>query len=180
VIGGAMAFTFIKAQGGNVGKSLVEDDKIELALSLLSEAKSLGVRILLPVDALAADSFDNDSPFELCDSANINNERMGLDIGQQSQDLFAAAIEDAKTIFWNGPMGVFEFENFAQGTAAIAEAVVRATQNGAFSLVGGGDSVAALQQMGKADEVSFISTGGGAMLELIENGSLVGVAAIGN
>ncbi len=180
VIGGAMAFTFIKAQGGNVGKSLVEDDKIELALSLLSEAKSLGVRILLPVDALAADSFDNDSPFELCDSANINNERMGLDIGQQSQDLFAAAIEDAKTIFWNGPMGVFEFENFAQGTAAIAEAVVRATQNGAFSLVGGGDSVAALQQMGKADEVSFISTGGGAMLELIENGNLVGVAAIGN
>jgi len=180
IIGGAMAFTFIKAQGGNVGKSLVETDKLDLALALLSEAKEAGVEILLPVDALAADSFDNNSPFAACNSADIPSERMGLDIGEKTQAIFAQVIAKASTIFWNGPMGVFEFSNFAQGTAAVAQAVVTATQNGAFSLVGGGDSVAALQQMGKGDEVSFISTGGGAMLELIENGDLVGVAAIGS
>jgi len=179
IIGGAMAFTFIKAKGGNVGKSLVEEDKMDLALSLLSEAEAAGVKILLPVDALAADSFDNNSPFATYEAQNIPAERMGLDIGEKSQNLFAAAIEGATTIFWNGPMGVFEFSNFAQGTASVAQAVVTATEKGAFSLVGGGDSVAALQQMGKGDEVSFISTGGGAMLELIENGDLVGVAAIG-
>ena len=178
IIGGAMAFTFIKAKGGDVGQSLVESDKIPVALELLAASKVAGVQILLPIDALAADSFDNNSPFELYDSAEIPAERMGLDIGVATQAIFAAVIQKAQTIFWNGPMGVFEFDNFAEGTAVVAEAVVAATEKGAFSLVGGGDSVAALQQLGKAEGVSFISTGGGAMLELIENGDLVGVAAI--
>jgi phosphoglycerate kinase len=178
IIGGGMAYTFIKAQGGNIGNSLVENDKLELALQLITKAKAKGVQLLLPIDSIAATAFRNDADFDNCQSNQIPSDRMGLDIGEIACAAFSTAIKSAKSIFWNGPMGVFEMSNFANGTIAIANAVIEATKSGAFSLVGGGDSVAALQIMDKADEVSFVSTGGGAMLELIENGSLPGIDAI--
>jgi phosphoglycerate kinase len=178
IIGGGMAYTFIKAQGGNIGNSLVENDKLELALQLIAKAKAKGVQLLLPIDSIAATAFRNDADFDNCQSNQIPSDRMGLDIGEIACAAFSTAIKSAKSIFWNGPMGVFEMSNFANGTIAIANAVIEATKSGAFSLVGGGDSVAALQIMDKADEVSFVSTGGGAMLELIENGSLPGIDAI--
>lgn len=179
VVGGGMAYTFLKAQGGAIGKSLVENDRLELATQLLAKAAEKGVKILLPIDSVCADEFNNDSPASTHKSREIPAEKMGLDIGEIAVAEFSYAIERAQTIFWNGPMGVFEMDNFSAGTRAIAESVAKATQNGAFSLVGGGDSVAALHAVGKADEVSFVSTGGGAMLELIEQGTLPGVEAIG-
>lgn len=179
IIGGGMAYTFFKAQGGNIGKSLVEDDKLELARSLLQKARDRGVNLLLPADSIVADAFANDAHTWVCDNFSIPDELMGLDIGEQSQKSFADAILTSKTIFWNGPMGVFEMSNFQGGTRAVAVAVAEATaQNGAYSLIGGGDSVAAIQQFGYADDVSYVSTGGGAMLELLEGKELPGIAAI--
>jgi len=179
VIGGGMAYTFFQAQGGHVGKSLVEADKIDLARTLLQKARDKGVRLLLPADSVAADAFANDAHTEIHDNFSIPEHLMGLDIGEKARADFAQAIAEAKTIFWNGPMGVFEMPNFQAGTRAIAEAVAQATaQHGAYSLVGGGDSVAAIQQFGYADDVSYVSTGGGAMLELLEGKELPGVAAI--
>ena len=178
IVGGGMAYTFMKAQGGNIGKSLVELDKLDLAKSLMEKAKAKGVQLLLPEDTISADAFKNEAKTITVNSMNIEDDYMGLDIADKAIATFTTALASAKTIFWNGPMGVFEMSNFAKGTQAIAQAVVEATQNGAYSLIGGGDSVAALQQMGKADEVSFVSTGGGAMLELIEQGTLPGVEAI--
>lgn len=178
IVGGGMAYTFMQAQGGKIGKSLVEMDKLDLAKSLMEKAKAKGVQLLLPEDTIAADAFKNEANTIAVNTMDIAADYMGLDIGEKAIATFSKAIGEAKTIFWNGPMGVFEMSNFAKGTQAIAEAVIEATSNGAYSLIGGGDSVAALQQMGKADAVSFVSTGGGAMLELIENGTLPGVEAI--
>jgi phosphoglycerate kinase len=173
-----MAYTFIKAQGGTIGNSLVEEDKLDLALKLVEKAKDRKVEILLPEDSVIADKFDKDADHKVADSKSIPEGWMGLDVGPKAREAFAAAIDRSKTLLWNGPMGVFEFENFAQGTKAIAEAVAQATQKGAFSLVGGGDSVAAVNQMGLAGEVSYVSTGGGAMLEFLEGKELPGIKAI--
>ncbi len=179
LIGGGMAYTFFKAMGGNVGKSLVEADKLDLANSLLAKAKSKGVQLLLPYDSIVADNFANDAQRQTADSLNIPENWMGLDIGPDSCIKFEAAIALSKTIFWNGPMGVFEMENFQQGTRGVALAVAAATQNkGAYSLIGGGDSVAAIQKFDLADNVSYVSTGGGAMLELLEGKDLPGVLAV--
>jgi len=178
LIGGAMAYTFVKAQGGQVGKSLVEDDKLDLAKDLLAKAKEKGVNLLLPVDSTVADDFANDAKHKNAASDAIEDGWMGLDIGEQARMAFAAVIKNSKTILWNGPMGVFEMENFAHGTKTVAQAVADATQSGAFSLVGGGDSVAAVTQMDLADDVSHVSTGGGAMLEFLEGKDLPGVSAI--
>jgi phosphoglycerate kinase len=173
-----MAYTFVKAQGGQVGNSLVEDDRLELAKQLLEKAKAKGVKLLLPVDSIIADQFSNDAQFKTANSNEIADGWMGLDIGEKARLDFTEAILASKTLLWNGPMGVFEMDNFANGTKKIAEAVASATANGAFSLVGGGDSVAAVNQMGLADEVSYVSTGGGAMLEFLEGKELPGIAAI--
>lgn len=178
IIGGGMAYTFIKAQGGSIGNSLVEEDKLDLALKLVAKAKERKVEILLPEDSVIADRFDKDADHKVTDSDSIPEGWMGLDVGPKARKAFASAIDRSKTLLWNGPMGVFEFENFAQGTKAIAEAVAKATKKGAFSLVGGGDSVAAVNQMGLADEVSYVSTGGGAMLEFLEGKELPGIKAI--
>ncbi len=178
LIGGGMAYTFVKAQGGNVGKSLVEEDKQELALKLLEKAKNKGVQLLLPEDSAIADNFDNSAKVSSANSHAIPDGWMGLDIGEKARKAYAGVVHDSKAILWNGPMGVFEMDNFAAGTKAIAEAVAEATQNGAFSLVGGGDSVAAVNQMGLADEISHVSTGGGAMLEFLEGKELPGIKAI--
>lgn len=178
IIGGGMAYTLIKAQGGEVGSSLLEDDKLEVAKALLEKAKDKGVKILLPQDSVVADAFDNAAATQTIDSATIPTGWMGLDIGKEAINTFTEVVTISKTLVWNGPMGVFEMSSFANGTTQIAEAVVQATQNGAFSLIGGGDSVAAINQAGKADQVSFVSTGGGAMLKLLEGGVLPGVAAI--
>jgi phosphoglycerate kinase len=178
IIGGGMAFTFIKAQGGKVGSSLVEEDRLDQALSLMTTAKERGVKFLLPSDAVIADRFAPDAQTKVVAINQIEEGWMGLDIAQQSIDYFSNAIESARIVLWNGPMGVFEMEAFAKGTKAIAEALVRATHNGAFTLVGGGDSVAAINQMGMADKVSYVSTGGGAMLESLEGIELPGIAAI--
>lgn len=178
VIGGGMAYTFIKAQGGNIGNSLVEDDKLELALDLLKKAEAKGVRIYLPKDSVVADKFDAAANHKQVSSYEVPDGWMGLDIGEKAVTSFKNVIMDSKTIIWNGPMGVFEMPNFANGTKAIAVAVAEATKNGAFSLVGGGDSVAAVNQMGLADQVSFVSTGGGAMLEMLEGKELPGIKAI--
>ncbi len=178
IIGGGMAYTFIKAGGGKIGKSLVEEDKLELARMLVGKAASKGVQLLLPVDSFIADSFSNEAGRRSCSSNDIPDGWMGLDIGAQAQAEFAEACKACKTILWNGPMGVFEFPNFAGGTKAVAEAVAAATAGGAFSLVGGGDSVAAVNQLGLNDDVSYVSTGGGAMLEFLEGKTLPGVAAI--
>jgi len=178
IIGGGMAYTFIKSKGGKVGKSLVENDRLELAGQLLKKAEEKGVRILLSEDSIVADQFSNEANFKTAQSDQIEDGWMGLDIGEKARVSFAEAILDSKTLLWNGPMGVFEMENFAQGTRAIAESVAASTADGAFSLVGGGDSVAAVNQMGLADDVSYVSTGGGAMLEFLEGKELPGIAAL--
>lgn len=179
LIGGGMAYTFQQARGGNIGKSLVETDKIELAAQLIEKAAQNGVQLLLPDDSVIADKFANDAQTKTVSSRQIPNDWMGLDIGPQACALFTQVIQNSKTIFWNGPMGVFEMDNFSKGTRAIAEAVALATQNnGAFSLIGGGDSVAAINQMNLQDKVSYVSTGGGAMLELLEGKDLPGIQAI--
>jgi phosphoglycerate kinase len=178
LIGGGMAYTFIKAQGGQVGKSLVEEDRLELALALLEKARSKGVKLLLPEDSTIADEFANTAQSVAAKSSAIPDDWMGLDIGEEAREQFAKAILQSKTILWNGPMGVFEMPAFAAGTKTIAQAVAQATSKGAFSLVGGGDSVAAINQLGLADQVSYVSTGGGAMLEFLEGKELPGIKAI--
>ena len=178
LIGGGMAYTFLKAQGGLVGNSLVEEDKLKLANRLLAKAKKKGVKIYLPKDSVIADKFDAKAKKEMKYSKRIRKGWMGLDIGKIAQKEFAEVILNSKTILWNGPMGVFELKPFANGTKAIARAVAKATSKGAFSLVGGGDSVAAVNQMGLAEKVSYVSTGGGAMLEFLEGKELPGIAAI--
>jgi phosphoglycerate kinase len=178
IIGGGMAFTFIKAQKGKVGSSLVEDDKLALALELMEMARNKNVNLYLPTDAIIADAFAADANHKECSIANIPSGWMGLDIGVKSREHFASIIAQSKTVLWNGPMGVFEMEAFAAGTIAVANALVEATKNGSFTLVGGGDSVAAINQFGLANEVSYVSTGGGAMLESLEGIELPGVAAI--
>jgi phosphoglycerate kinase len=178
IIGGGMTFTFIKAQGGKTGSSLVEDEQLQLALDLMEKAKSMGVQIHLPVDAVIADKFSNDALTKVCAVTEIPDGWMGLDIGPQTISNFSAVISASGTILWNGPMGVFEMENFAAGTRQVADAIVLATSKGAYSLVGGGDSVAAVNQFGIADKVSYVSTGGGALLEYMEGAVLPGVAAI--
>lgn len=178
IVGGAMAYTFLRAQGGHTGNSLVEEDKLDIALQLLDKAKAKGVQLLLPEDSLIADAFSNDAPRDIANSKAIPDGWMGLDIGPMAIDQFSKAILSAKTILWNGPVGVFEMPNFATGTKSIAETVAKATAQGSFSLVGGGDSVAAVNQMGLADKVSYVSTGGGAMLEFLEGKELPGIKAI--
>ena len=178
IIGGGMAYTFFKAMGGNIGNSLCEEDRLENALQLLKKAEGKGVNILLPQDSLTADAFSNDANRGECSSMNITTGYMGLDIGPKAIGEFRKVILESKTILWNGPMGVFEMEKFQHGTKAIATAVVEATQKGAFSLVGGGDSVAAVNQFNLADKVSYVSTGGGAMLEYFEGKVLPGIAAV--
>ncbi|RYG12348.1 MAG: phosphoglycerate kinase [Chitinophagaceae bacterium] len=178
IIGGGMAYTFAKAQGGNIGNSLLEEDRMALCLELIEKAKAKGVNLILPVDTVIADKFDNDAAKNQVDSGEIPENWMGLDIGPKTVDLFSKVILDSKTLLWNGPMGVFEMENFEIGTKAIAEAVVEATKNGAFSLIGGGDSAAAIAKFGLEDQVSYVSTGGGALLEYMEGKELPGVKAI--
>jgi phosphoglycerate kinase len=178
IIGGGMAYTFFKAMGGNIGGSLCEADKLDTAKELLEKAKTKGVKILLPVDSILADKFDNAAQIQSGDSNNIPDGWMGLDIGEKAIQQFSDVIAASKTILWNGPMGVFEMENFSKGTITIAKAIAAATKNGAYSLVGGGDSVAAVNKFHLADEVSYVSTGGGAMLEFFEGKVLPGVAAI--
>ncbi|MFZ1590675.1 MAG: phosphoglycerate kinase [Chitinophagales bacterium] len=178
IIGGGMAYTFFKAMGGNIGSSLCEADKLDTAKELLEKAKTKGVQILLPVDSILADKFDNAAQIQSGDSNNIPDGWMGLDIGEKAIQQFSDVIAASKTILWNGPMGVFEMENFSKGTITIAKAIAAATKNGAYSLVGGGDSVAAVNKFHLADEVSYVSTGGGAMLEFFEGKVLPGVAAI--
>jgi phosphoglycerate kinase len=178
IIGGGMAYTFMKAAGGSIGKSLLEEDRLELARELVQKAKEKGVNLLLPKDSISADNFANDAHFKTEDSMNISEGYMGLDIGNEAIAEYTKVIETSKTILWNGPMGVFEMSNFANGTNEIAKAVVKATKNGGFSLIGGGDSAAAVNQLGYADEVSYVSTGGGALLELMEGKILPGVAAL--
>ncbi len=178
IVGGGMTFTFIKALGGNIGNSLVEDDKIQLALTILKEAKKKNVQIHLPVDAVIADDFKNDANTQTVDTYKIPDGWMGLDCGPKTSENFAKVIANSKTILWNGPLGVFEMENFATGTIELGKAIVEATKNGAFSLVGGGDSVAAVKQFGFANKVSYVSTGGGAMLEMLEGKTLPGIEAI--
>ncbi|MBP7273914.1 MAG: phosphoglycerate kinase [Saprospiraceae bacterium] len=178
LIGGGMAYTFIKAMNGNIGNSLVEPDKIELAKTLIAKAKAKGMKLLLPVTSVVADTFANEANFYQTSSMDIPDGMMALDIGNEAVIAYQNVIQNSKTIIWNGPMGVFEMPNFANGTKAVAEAVAQATKNGAFTLVGGGDSVAAINQMGLADDVSFVSTGGGAMLELLEGKELPGIKAI--
>ncbi|WMX13855.1 MULTISPECIES: phosphoglycerate kinase [unclassified Aureispira] len=178
IIGGGMAYTLLKAQGGEVGSSLLEEDKLEVAKALLEKAALKGVQILLPEDSLVADDFNNEAARKVVNSKEIPTGWMGLDIGPKAIETFEGIVTTSKTLVWNGPMGVFEFSNFANGTSQIAEAVVKATEKGAFSLIGGGDSVAAINKAGKADQVSFVSTGGGAMLKLLEGDVLPGVAAI--
>lgn len=179
LIGGAMAYTFSLASGGKVGKSLVEKDKVDLAMQLMQQAEAKGVRIVLPVDTVVGKEFSNETPRETVKAGEIGDEWEGLDIGPKTCELFTKVILESKSILWNGPMGVFEMSNFAVGTNAIADAVAQATrENDAYTLIGGGDSVAAINQAGLADQVSFVSTGGGAMLELLEGKELPGIRAI--
>ncbi len=178
IIGGGMAFTFIKAQGGSIGNSLVEEDKQELALEILALAKEKGVEVHLPVDAVVANSFSEFASTEESPIDDIAEGWMGLDAGTKTNENFAAVIRDSKTILWNGPVGVFEMEPFAKGTISLGNAIAEATKNGAFSLVGGGDSVAAVKQFNLGNKVSYVSTGGGAMLEMLEGKTLPGIAAI--
>ena len=180
IIGGGMAYTFAKAMGGNIGNSLVEDDKVALAKNLITAAKAKGVQLLLPSDSVNAKEFNNNAIIQHSKIITIPDGFMGLDIGSDSITHFSKVILDSKTIIWNGPMGVFEMDNFSNGTKQIGEAICKATKNGAFSLVGGGDSVAAVKQFGFAEKLSYISTGGGAMLEYLEGKQLPGVTAIQN
>lgn len=178
IIGGGMSYTFAKAMGGKVGASLIEEDKMDLALEIIDAAKKYNVELLLPVDSLNADAFSKDANTQLSDVNNIPDGWMGLDISDKTIQLYSDAIKSSSTILWNGPMGVFEMEKFANGTKAIADAIVEATKNGAFSLVGGGDSVAAVKKFGIEEKVSYVSTGGGAMLEYLEGKELPGIKAI--
>jgi phosphoglycerate kinase len=178
IIGGGMAFTFVKAQGGTIGNSLVEDDKLEMALDILKQAKAKNVNVYIPVDAVIADAFSNDANTKVCDIAVIPEGWMGLDAGPESRTQFHKVVMQSKTILWNGPLGVFEMESFANGTIALGNSIAEATKKGAFSLVGGGDSVAAVKQFGFEKKVSYVSTGGGAMLESLEGKTLPGIAAI--
>lgn len=178
ILCGGMTYTFMKALGGKIGNSICEDDKLQLALDIIAKAKEKGVNLVLGVDSVCGDKFSNDANTMECPANDIPDGWEGLDIGPKTCEIFANAIKDAKTILWNGPAGVFEFDTFAVGSKAVADAVVEATANGAFSLVGGGDSVACVNKFGYADKVSYVSTGGGALLEAIEGKVLPGVAAI--
>lgn len=178
ILCGGMTYTFAKAQGGKIGESLCEDDKLDLALDIMKKAKEKGVNLVLGTDCVAADSFSNDAKTQVVSVMDIPDGWQGLDAGPETRKAFANVIKDAKTILWNGPAGVFEFDNFTAGSRAIAEAIVEATNNGAFSLVGGGDSVACVNKFEMADQVSYVSTGGGALLEAIEGKILPGIAAI--
>ncbi len=178
ILCGGMTYTFAKAQGGNIGNSICEDDKLDVALDVIKKAKDNNVNLVLGTDCIAADAFSNDANTQVCPSNNIPEGWEGLDAGPETRKAFAEAIKGAKTILWNGPAGVFEFDNFIGGSKAIADAIAEATANGAFSLIGGGDSVACINKFGMADKVSYISTGGGALLEAIEGKVLPGVAAI--
>lgn len=178
IIGGGMAFTFIKAQGGNIGSSLVEEDKLDLALDILQKAKAQNVKVYIPVDVIAADAFNNDADRKEVPADEIPEGWMGLDVGAKTCTMNNDVIMNSRTILWNGPLGVFEMSNFAEGTKSLGDSIAEATKLGAFSLVGGGDSVAFVKQFGYADKVSYVSTGGGAMLESLEGLELPGVAAI--
>lgn len=178
ILCGGMTYTFAKAQGGHIGKSICEDDKLDVALDVIKKAKENGVNLVLGTDCIAGDDFKNDCNTQICPANAIPEGWEGLDAGPETRKAFAKVIEDAKTILWNGPAGVFEMDNFAGGSKAIAEAIAKATANGAFSLIGGGDSVACINKFGMADKVSYISTGGGALLEAIEGKVLPGIAAI--
>lgn len=178
IIGGGMTYTFIKAMGGKIGKSLCEEDKLDLALQLINKAKEKGIKLYLPVDSLNGDQFANEANTSVTDVNAVPDGWMGLDIAEKSIKLFSDVIENSKTILWNGPMGVFEMEKFSKGTTAIAKAIAGATEKGAYSLIGGGDSVAAINKNKLADKVSYVSTGGGAMLEYMEGKKLPGITAI--
>lgn len=178
IIGGGMAFTFIKAQGGNIGSSLVEEDKLDLALDILEKAKAQNVKVYIPVDVIAADAFNNDADRKEVPADEIPEGWMGLDVGAKTCTMNNDVIMNSRTILWNGPLGVFEMSNFAEGTKSLGDSIAEATKLGAFSLVGGGDSVAFVKQFGYADKVSYVSTGGGAMLESLEGLELPGVAAV--
>ncbi|MDR9400888.1 MAG: phosphoglycerate kinase [Psychroflexus sp.] len=178
IIGGGMSFTFVKARGGKIGDSLVEDDKLDLAKNIMGKAKENNVQLHLPVDVLAADEFKNDANTKVFDIGEIDDHWMGMDAGPNSKINFSDVIAQSKIILWNGPIGVFEMEPFSKGTKTIGNAIAKATANGAFSLVGGGDSVAAAKQFGIADKMSYVSTGGGAMLEMLEGKSLPGIEAL--
>ena len=178
ILCGGMTYTFAKALGGKIGNSICEDDKLDVALDVIAKAKEKGVNLVLGVDCVAGDDFSNDCNTQICPANDIPEGWEGLDAGPKTRELFANAIKGAKTILWNGPAGVFEFDNFVGGSKAIADAIAEATANGAFSLIGGGDSVACINKFGMADKVSYISTGGGALLEAIEGKVLPGIAAI--
>ncbi len=178
IIGGGMTFTFVKALGGKIGNSICEDDKLELAIEILKQAKEKGVQIHIPVDVVAADAFSNDANTQIVDVNQIPDGWQGLDAGPKTLEIIKRIILDSKTILWNGPLGVFEMENFANGTISLGEYIAESTANGAFSLVGGGDSVAAVKQFGFEPKMSYVSTGGGAMLEMLEGRTLPGIAAI--
>jgi len=178
IIGGGMTYTFIKAQGGKIGDSICEDDKMDLAMEILKQAKEKNVQVHLPVDVLAANEFSNDAETQIVNVDDIPDGWQGLDCGPRSKHIFHDVVMQSKTILWNGPLGVFEMENFADGTIELGNSIAEATKNGAFSLVGGGDSVAAVKQFGFQDKVSYVSTGGGAMLESLEGKTLPGIAAI--
>ena len=178
IIGGGMTFTFVKALGGKIGNSICEDDKLDLAIEILKQAKAKGVQIHIPVDVVAADSFSNNANTQIVDVNQIPDGWQGLDAGPKSLAIFRRIILDSKTILWNGPLGVFEMDNFSKGTIALGEYIAESTANGAFSLVGGGDSVAAVKQFGLEPKMSYVSTGGGAMLEMLEGRTLPGIAAI--
>ena len=178
IIGGGMSFTFVKAQGGSIGNSICEDDKMDLALAILKQAEEKNVKVHIPVDVVAADAFSNDANTQIVDIDKIPEGWEGIDAGPKSLAQFHDVVNESKTILWNGPLGVFEMDNFAKGTIALGNSIAEATKNGAFSLVGGGDSVAAVKQFGFEDKVSYVSTGGGAMLESLEGKTLPGIAAI--
>ncbi len=178
IIGGGMTFTFVKALGGKIGNSICEDDKLDLAIEILKQAKAKGVQIHIPIDVVAADAFSNNANTQIVDVNHIPDGWQGLDAGPKSLAIFRRIILDSKTILWNGPLGVFEMDNFSKGTIALGEYIAESTANGAFSLVGGGDSVAAVKQFGLEPKMSYVSTGGGAMLEMLEGRTLPGIAAI--
>ena len=178
LIGGGMSYTFFKAMGGNIGNSLLEEDKLDLAKSLIQKAKDKNVNLQLPIDSVIADAFDNNANTAIAMNHHIEDGWMGLDIGPEAREVFSKLIEESKTVLWNGPMGVFEMQNFASGTVKVAKSVVKATEHGAFSLIGGGDSAAAINTLGFGDNVSYVSTGGGALLEYMEGKILPGVKAL--
>ena len=179
LVGGGMTYTFVKALGGKIGNSLVENDRLDMAKDLIQKAKDKNVNLVLPVDDIIADAFSNDANIKTVASGEIPDGFMGLDIGDKTIQKYSEIIKNSKTILWNGPMGVFEMSNFAKGTVSVAEAVVEATKNGAFSLIGGGDSAAAVNNLGFGDDVSYVSTGGGALLEYMEGKTLPGIEALG-